>query len=65
MPYRLWKMKRIYVSIPNGAWNIIEKELKGKIGGRDSEIIMILFWLIYLKKASENRLDENGKRKRN
>lgn len=32
-------MKRILVSIPNGAWKIIEKELKGKIGERDSEII--------------------------
>jgi len=32
-------MKRVLVSIPDGAWEIIEKELKGKIGEKDSEII--------------------------
>jgi len=30
-------MKRILVSIPDGAWEIIEKELKGKIGERDRD----------------------------
>jgi len=40
-------MKRILVSIPDGAWEIIEKELKGKIGERDSEIIRnIVFGLL-------------------
>jgi len=32
-------MKRILVSILNGAWKIIKKELKGKIGEGGSEII--------------------------
>ena len=36
-------MKRISISIPDGAWEIIEKELEGKIGERDSEIKGILF----------------------
>lgn len=49
------KMKRVLVSIPDGAWEIIEKELKGKIGERDSEIIrnIVLAYLSekgYLKK---------------
>ena len=48
-------MKRVLVSIPAGAWEIIEKELKGKIGERDSEIIrnIVLAYLSekgYLKK---------------
>ena len=48
-------MKRVLVSIPDGAWEIIEKELKGKIGDRDSEIIrnIVLAYLSekgYLKK---------------
>jgi len=32
-------VKRILVSLPEGAWAIIERELKGKIGERDSEIV--------------------------
>ncbi|MBU2589831.1 MAG: hypothetical protein KKB39_03645 [Nanoarchaeota archaeon] len=32
-------MKRILVSLPDGAWKIIEGELKGKIGEKDSEIV--------------------------
>jgi len=31
-------MKMVF-NIPDGTWEIIEKELKGKIGERDSEII--------------------------
>ena len=30
---------RILVNIPDGIWRIIEKELKGKIGTKNSEII--------------------------
>ena len=48
-------MKRVLVSISDRAWEIIEKELKGKIGERDSEIIrnIVLAYLSekdYLKK---------------
>jgi metal-responsive CopG/Arc/MetJ family transcriptional regulator len=32
-------MKRILVSIPDGTWKIIEKELVGKIGEKESEVI--------------------------
>ena len=49
-------MKRILVSVPDGAWEIVEKELKGKIGEKDSEIArhMILTYLSekgYLKES--------------
>ena len=44
-------MKRVLASIPDGAWKIIEKELKGKIGERDSEIIRNIVWLIYLRRV--------------
>lgn len=33
------RVKRILLSIPEGAWKIIEEGLKGKIGENDSEII--------------------------
>ncbi len=32
-------MKRVLVSIPGGAWNIIDKRLRGKIGDKDSELV--------------------------
>ncbi len=32
-------MKRILVSIPEGAWKIIKENLKGKLGETDSEVI--------------------------
>ena len=32
-------MKRILVSIPDGAWKIIQKKLKGKLGDKESELI--------------------------
>jgi len=32
-------MKRALVSLPDGVWDIIENDLRGKIGERDSEII--------------------------
>ncbi len=50
-------MKRVLVSIPDGAWEIIEKSLKEKLE-RDSEIIrnIVLVYLSekdYLKKKGE------------
>lgn len=52
-------MKRVLVSIPDGTWEIIEKELKGKIGEKDSEIIrnIVLAYLSdqgYLKKEKNS-----------
>ena len=35
----LTTMKRILVSIPDGTWKIIEKELVGRIGEKESEVI--------------------------
>lgn len=32
-------MRRALVSLPDGVWQIIDKELKGKIGDGDSEVI--------------------------
>ena len=32
-------MKRLTISIPDGTWKIIERELKGTIGDKDSEVI--------------------------
>lgn len=32
-------MKRILVSIPQGAWELINRHLKGKMGDKDSEIV--------------------------
>lgn len=32
-------MKRILVSLPQGIWEIINSDLKGKIGESDSEIV--------------------------
>ena len=48
-------MKRILVSIPDGTWKIIEKDLIGKIGEKESEVIrnIVLAYLSekgYLKK---------------
>jgi len=32
-------LKRILLNLPNGVWEIIERELKGKMGTKDSEVI--------------------------
>jgi len=42
------KGKRVLVTIPQGTWEIIEKELKGKLGDKDAEILrnIIISWLI-------------------
>jgi len=32
-------MRRALVSLPDGVWNIIDKDLKGQIGEGDSEVI--------------------------
>lgn len=32
-------MRRALVSLPDGVWKIIDRELKGKIGDGDSEVI--------------------------
>ena len=52
-------MLRILVSIPDGAWKIVQKRLKGKIGDNDSEVIrnIVLAYLSeksYIKSESES-----------
>ena len=32
-------MKRVLVSLPSGIWEIINNDLKGKLGKSDSEIV--------------------------
>ncbi|MCL4436807.1 MAG: hypothetical protein M1503_12325 [Thaumarchaeota archaeon] len=32
-------MRRALVSLPDGVWEVVDKELKGKIGEGDSEVI--------------------------
>ena len=53
------KGKRVIVTIPQGTWEIIEKELKGKIGDKDAEILrnIIISWLVEhgFIKGKENR----------
>ncbi|MFH1591959.1 MAG: CopG family transcriptional regulator [Candidatus Woesearchaeota archaeon] len=51
-------MKRILVSIPDGTWKIIEKDLIGKIGEKESEVIrnIVMAYLSekgYLKSQSK------------
>ena len=32
-------MRRALVTLPDGVWKVLDKELKGKIGDGDSEVI--------------------------
>jgi len=40
-------MRKVLVSIPETAWKIIEKKLKGKLGESDSELVRTIV-LAYL-----------------
>lgn len=53
-------MKRILVSIPDGAWEIIEKEIKGKIKEGDPEIIRNIV-LTYLSEKLSKEEEVNEK----
>ena len=44
-------MRRALVSLPGGVWKVLDKELKGRIGDGDSELIRNLVI---------NRLTEKG-----
>lgn len=41
-------MKRVYVSLPDGVWNIIDRDFKQKLGDSESEIIrnMVIAFLV-------------------
>jgi len=52
--------KRVLVTLPKGTWEIIERELKGKIGDKDAEILrnIIISWLVehgYIRKTVEEK----------
>lgn len=51
-------MKRVLVSLPNGTWNIIKSELKGKIGEKDSEVIRNIV-ISYLSEKGYIRAKKN------
>ncbi len=53
-------MRRTLVSLPDGAWDIIDKELRPQLGNADSEIIrnLVLAYLIekgYLLKSRRKK----------
>lgn len=50
-------MKRVLVSLPDGTWKIIEAELKGKIGEKDSEIVRNIL-IAYLSEKGYMRKKE-------
>ena len=63
MSVNKYKGKRIIVTIPWGTWEIIEKNLKGKIGDKDAEIIrnIVITWLSeksFIKRAVEESKQE-------
>ncbi|MCX6659124.1 MAG: hypothetical protein NTX81_01900 [Candidatus Bathyarchaeota archaeon] len=41
------KMRRAFVTLPNSIWNILDVEMKGKIGDGDAEILrnMVIAYL--------------------
>ena len=56
-------MKRITVNLPDELWEIIETNLKGKMGNRDGEVIknIVIAWLSeksYLKSQIETHHEE-------
>ena len=48
-------MRRALVSLPDGAWNIIDTDLKGQIDDGDSEVIRNFNFLSNRKRASPHR----------
>ena len=52
-------MKRVLVSLPEGLWKIIEDDLKGKIGDKDSEIIRNIV-VAYLSEKAYIKAKKSG-----
>ena len=54
-------MKKVLVSLPEGIMNIIDNDLKGKIGNKDSEIIRAIV-IAYLSEKGylSRRIEANG-----
>ncbi len=56
-------MRRALVSLPDGVWNIIDKDLKGQLGNGDSEVIrnLVITYLSekgYLLKGKEQQNEQ-------
>jgi len=56
-------MRRALVSLPDGVWNIIDKDLKGQLGDGDSEVIrnLVIAYLSekgYLLKGKEQQNEQ-------
>jgi hypothetical protein len=53
--------RRALVSLPDGIWNIIDNELKGKIGDGDSEVIrnIVIAYLIEKGYFFSNKKESN------
>ncbi len=56
-------MRRALVSLPEGVWNVLDKELRGTIGDGDSEIIrnIVIAYLIdkgYLIKSKNSKTQQ-------
>lgn len=48
-------MKRVLVCLPDGVWNLIEREFKGKLGESNSEVLRAII-IAYL--AERGLLEE-------
>ena len=54
-------MKRALVSLPDGIWDIIENELKGKFGNKNSEVIRNIVLAYLSEKGYLDVLNSNRK----
>lgn len=55
-------MKRVLVSLPSGIWEIINNDLKGKLGKSDSEIVRSVVIAYLSEKGYFNKkVEHDGK----
>jgi metal-responsive CopG/Arc/MetJ family transcriptional regulator len=57
-------MRRVLVSLPSGVWKIINSELKGTFGERDSEVVRNVM-IAYLSEKGylSKKVEDHGKEK--
>ena len=55
-------MKRVLVSLPSGIWEIIDNDLKGRIGESDSEVVRNVV-IAYLSEKGylDKKVEHDGK----
>jgi metal-responsive CopG/Arc/MetJ family transcriptional regulator len=57
-------MRRVLVSLPSGVWRIINSELKGTFGERDSEVVRNVVIAYLSEKGYLNKkVEDHGKEK--